>query len=245
MPPTTAGVPSVPVGDIFSGAGNAIANAAQSATDAYRNAVMPNAPVNTTLAPPVEGSGLRRGVIQGLSFIPNMLLGAGSTIAEMGNSIFGNQVDIPGVNLEADFMSNLKNVFGASQDSRLVQDPNSPVGLSFQAPQRPIAPGYAGSAYQAGTTSGSTPSPQANPYMAPGMSPESRQQGAATVGPNERNPFNPPAAMQPAGPNFFNQVPGFGQGQTTPMTPEQTRNMFLTEEERRRRQTNQPMFAGR
>jgi hypothetical protein len=247
--PATAGVPS---GDIFSGAASAaqgipamMGNAASSMEDAYRQAVIPNAPINTSVAPSVEGSGLRRGVIQGLSFIPNMLLGAGSTLAEAGGSIMGNQFDVPQVNLEADFLSNLKNVFGVPQDSRLGMDANSPVGFSFQGggtPPTPPAPGFAGAAYQATPTAGGIPGQQANQYTAPGMTPESRQQMPTTVGAGERNPFNPAA---PAQPNFFNQTPGFNQGQTTPLTQDQTRNMFMTEEEKRRRSQTQPMMASR
>lgn len=247
--PATAGVPS---GDIFSGAASAaqgipamMGNAASSIEDAYRQAVIPNAPINTSVAPPVEGSGLRQNVVQGLSFIPNMALAAGSTIAEGLGSIMGNQFDVPQVNLQSDFFSNLKNVFGAPQDSRLGMDANSPVGFSFQGggtPPTPPAPGFAGAAYQATPTAGSIPGQQANPYSAPGMTPESRAQMPTTVGANERNPFNPAA---PAQPNFFNQTPGFNQGQTTPMAPDQVRNMFMSEEEKRRRSQNQPMMASR
>jgi hypothetical protein len=244
--PATAGVPS---GDFFSGAASAaqgipamMGNAASSIEDAYRQAVMPNVPINTSVAPSVEGSGLRKAVIQGLSFIPNMALGAGSTIYEGAKSIMGNPVDVPQVNLGADFLANLKNVFGAPQDSSLGMDANSPVGFSFQGggtPPTPPAPGFAGAAYQATPTAGGIPGQQANQYAAPGAAPEGSQQKPQTL----TDPNKPAAA--PAQPNFFNQTPGFNQGQTTPLTPDQTRNMFMTDEEKRRRSQTQPMMAGR
>lgn len=109
--PVTAGLPGL---DIFGP--NPIRSGVQSyvenAPEAWREAVIPNAPRNTSVAPPIEGSNLRQNVLQGLNFIPNMLLGAGSTIAEGLGSIFGKQVDLPQTNLQSDFFSNLKTVLG-------------------------------------------------------------------------------------------------------------------------------------
>lgn len=229
--PVTAGV-SMP--DIFGP--NPIRSGVQSyvenAPEAFRQAVIPNAPRNTSVAPPTQGSDLRQNVIQGLSFVPNMLLGAGSTMAEGLGSIFGRQFDLPQVNLQSDFFSNLRNTFGGSPDASLQMDANAPFGFRWQQPQT----------NQSTTAGQQTQPPQQSPYAAQGMTPESRAQMPVTVGANERNPFNPAAPVQP---NFFNQIPAYGQGQTTPMTPDQTRNMFLTEEEKKRRQQQQPMLAGR
>jgi hypothetical protein len=231
--PTTAGIGGF---DLFGP--NPIRSGVQSymenAPQAWRENVIPNAPVNTSVAPPTQGSNLRQDVIQGASFLPNMLLGAGSTIAEGVGSLFGKQFDLPAVNMQSDFFSNLKNTFGGSPDSQLTMDPNSPVGLSYQTPK------------PQGTQTAGQPAP-ANPqapnqYSAPGMTPESRAQMPVTVGPNERNPFGSAA---PAQPNFFNQTSGFSQGQTTPLTQDQTRNMFMTEEEKKKRSQQQPMMAGR
>lgn len=239
--PVTAGAPAVPALDIFTGAGNAVADYSQNAPQAWRQYALGNAPVNPSTAGPIEGSNLRQDILQGLNFVPNMLLGAAGTVGEGLASLFGSPRDIPDVNLQSDFFSNLKNSL------RGVLSPTTALGrwANETAPNQPANAPVMPSVQQSTTSGSAQSSSQTSPYMAPGMTPESRAQMPVTVGPNERNPFNPPAATQPAGPNFFNQVPGFGQGQTTPMTPEQTRNMFLTEEERKRRQTNQPMIAGR
>lgn len=226
--------PQTPAAPVTAGLPGLVQSYTENTPEAWREAVIPNAPRNTSVAPPTEGSNLRQDVLQGLNFVPNMLLGAGTTIAEGLGSIFGKQMDLPQVNLQSDFFSNLKNTFGRSPDSRLTQDPNSPVGLSYQVPgqqQTPIA-GQASSAM-----------PQApNPYApkSPDMTPESRAQMPVTVGANERNPFNPAAPVQP---NFFNQVPAFGQGQTTPMTPDQIRNLFAPQQEGPQQEGDSMLFA--
>jgi hypothetical protein len=211
--PATAGAPAIPVGDIFSGVGNAIATAVQNAPQAWRDYALPGVPANPSTAAPIQGSGLRQDVLQGLNFIPNVLLGAAGTVGEGLSSLFGSPRDIPDVNLQSDFFSNLKNSL------RGVLSPTTALGrwANETAPANPAL--------------NPQPSPQANPPAVPGMAPENRQQQGT--------------AAQPAAVNFFNQTPGFNQGQTTPLTQDQTRNMFMTEEEKRRRSQTQPMMAGR
>jgi hypothetical protein len=259
--PVTAGVSGL---DIFGP--NPIRSGVQSyvenAPEAFRQAVIPNAPRNTSVAPPIQGSNLRQDVLQGANFIPNLLLGAGTTITEGLGSIFGKQFDLPSVNMQSDFFSNVGNLLNNPQNGNAVSRLGSDAGNAIRTsgsvlPERSSmrqwlntfgdqpagpTPGFAGPAYQAAPTAGGPVNQQASPYLTPGMTPESRAQMPVTVGDNERNPFNPAAPVQP---NFFNQIPAYGQGQTTPMTPDQTRNMFLTEEEKKRRQQQQPMLAGR
>lgn len=170
--------------------------------------------------------------LQAGNAIPNWILGASGTLTE---AFTGK--DVAPINMQADAWTNYQNMSRGG----VTNTPNPQPSASPQMPANPAwAPDMTPDVVP--SKSGST---KINPfidYNAPGMTPESRAQMGTTVGANERNAFVP---NQPAQPNFFNQVPAFGQGQLTPMTPAQAQNMFMTEEERKRRQQQQPMMAGR
>jgi hypothetical protein len=109
--PVTAGVPA---GDLFGGAMATaqqvpamVGNAVNAAQDWWQQNVIPDAPVNTERAPDTQGSPFRQGALKALNFIPNAILGLGGKVAEAGQALFGNQVDVPDVNFNSDFFSNL------------------------------------------------------------------------------------------------------------------------------------------
>lgn len=178
--------------------------------------------------------------LQAGNAIPNWILGASGTATE---AITGK--DVAPVNMQADAWTNYQNMLNGG----VTDTPNPQPSASPQIDGTPsVVPSKSGSTnvYPFPFIPSKSGSTKVNPfidYNAPGMTPESRAQMPVTVGANERNAFVP---NQPAQPNFFNQVPAFGQGQLTPMTPAQAQNMFMPDEERKRRQQQQqPMMAGR
>ena len=243
--PVTAGVPSIPVGDVFSGAGSAVSDYAQNAPQAWREMAIPNAPVNTSVAPPIEGSDLRQNILQGLNFVPNMLLGAGSTIAEGLGSLFGKQVDLPSVNLQSDIFSNLKNVLGGvpSYDASrggFQNETAAEAGLrrAEEARQQSTASSQLLGEGAFDSVSGPYQDEQRSVLLQNRMDRNANPAGYLGA------PSQPAPALQLSQPNAAPQTPIAFQGNVTPasLLPQ---NMFMTEEERKRRQTNQPMIAGR
>jgi hypothetical protein len=230
--PVTAGTPTIPVGDIFSGAASAVAqvptaigNAVNSAQNWWKENVLPNAQPATSVAPPIEGSSLRQNVLQGLNFIPNLLTAGSAKLAEGLGSIFGEQIDLPGVNFQSDVFSNVKNILenNAGNDAERARlSANRQLGNE--------------GAYD--SVAGPNQDEQRNALL------QNRIERNANPGVYLGVPNQPMPALQLSQPNATPQAPIAFQGNVTPasLLPQ---NMFMTEEERKRRQTNQPMFAGR